>query len=74
MSLDTKKATGVDKIPLKLVKLAADVLATHLSLAINSSIDKGAFSQMQPKLHQFPPLTKKLTIKIKYPILDLPVF
>ena len=45
MSLDTKKATGVDKIPPKLVKLAADVLATRLSLAINSSIDKGAFSQ-----------------------------
>ena len=43
MSLDTKKATGVDKIPPKLVKLAADVLATPLSLAINSSIDKGAF-------------------------------
>ena len=43
MSVDTKKATDVDKIPPKLVKLTADVLATPLSLAINSSIDKGAF-------------------------------
>ena len=43
MSLDTEKAAGVDKIPPKLVNLAADVLATPLSLAINSSIDKGAF-------------------------------
>ena len=73
MSLDTKKATGVDKIPPTLVKLAADVLATPLSLAINSSIEKGAFPDAAT-VASVPPVDKKLTIKIKYPILDLSVF
>ena len=73
MSLDTKKATGIDKIPPKLVKPAADVLATPLSLAINSSIDKGAFPDAA-KVASVSPVAKKLTIKIKYPILDLSVF
>ena len=68
MSLDTKKATGVDKIPPKLVKLAADVLATPLSLAINSSIDKGAFPDAA-KVASVSSADKKLTMKIKYPIL-----
>ena len=54
MSLDTKKATGVDKIPPKLVKLAADVIATSLSLAINSSLDKGAFPDAAKVASVFP--------------------
>ena len=35
-NIDTKKATGFDKIPPKLLKLPAEVLSTPLSIAINS--------------------------------------
>ena len=58
MSLDTKKATGVDKVPPKLVKLAADVLAAPLRLAINSIIDKGAFPDAA-KVASVSPVDKK---------------
>ena len=37
-SLNSKKAPGIDKIPTKLVKLASDILAESLSIAINNSI------------------------------------
>ena len=37
-SLNSKKAPGIDKIPTKLVKLASDILAEPLSIAINNSI------------------------------------
>ena len=43
-NVDDKKASGFDKLPLKLVKLAAGVLATPLSKTTNNSISKGAFS------------------------------
>ena len=42
-NIDTKKATGFDKIPPKLVKLSAEVLSTPLSVAINNSLKYGAF-------------------------------
>ena len=41
--LRTKKSTGVDMMPLKLVKLAANYLAGPLSQSINNSIKKGCF-------------------------------
>ena len=37
-SLNTKKASGTDKIPTKLVKLASDFLSTPLATAINNSL------------------------------------
>ena len=43
-NIDTKKATGFDKIPPKLVKLSAEVLSTPLSIAINNSLKYGVFS------------------------------
>ena len=42
-NIDTKKATGFDKIPPKLVKLSAEVLSTPLSIAINNSLKYGVF-------------------------------
>ena len=43
-NIDTKKATGFDKMPTKLVKLSAEVLSTPLSIAINNSLKYGVFS------------------------------
>ena len=40
-NVDQKKSTGIDKIPLKLVQLSADILSTPLSSAINNSMLKG---------------------------------
>ena len=42
-SVDTKKATGFDKIPPKLVKLSTEVLSTPRSIAINNSLKYGVF-------------------------------
>ena len=45
--LSTEKYAGVDTIPPKLVKLAANYLAGPLSQSINNGIKKGCFSKMQ---------------------------
>ena len=42
-NINTKKATGFDKIPPKLVKLWAEILSTSLSIAINNSLKYGIF-------------------------------
>ena len=63
-NLDTKKATGVDKIPPKLAKLSADTLATPLSLAINSSINNDLFPNA-PKIAFVSPTDKKTDNKNK---------
>ena len=42
-NIDTKKTTGFDKIPPKLVKLSAEVLSTQLSIAMNNSLKYGVF-------------------------------
>ena len=41
--INAEKASGFDKIPPKMVKLAARVLAAPLSKTINNSISKGIF-------------------------------
>ena len=64
MSPDTKKATVIDKIPPKLVKIATDVLTTPLSLAINSSIVKRAFPDAAKVASVFP-VDKKTNDKNK---------
>ena len=45
--LSTEKSTGVDILPPKLVKLAANFLARPLSQSIDNSIKKGCFPKMQ---------------------------
>ena len=42
-NINTKKATGFDKIPPKLVKLSVEILRTPLSIAINNSLKYGVF-------------------------------
>ena len=42
-NINTKKATGFDKIPPKSVKLSAEILSTPLSIAINNSLKYGVF-------------------------------
>ena len=37
-SLNTKKTSAVDKIPIKLVKLASNFLSTPLGIAINKAL------------------------------------
>ena len=39
-----KKATGLDKIPVKIVKLAASVVDSHLNNKINNDFPNNAFS------------------------------
>ena len=70
---DDKKATGMDKISPKLVKISDQVLSQPLVDAINNSISNGVFLTMQ-KLHLFPLLTNTPMIKTKSQILDQFVF
>ena len=42
-NINTKKATGFDKIPPKLVKRSAEILSNALSIAINNSLKYGVF-------------------------------
>ena len=42
-NIGTKKATGFDKIPPKLVKRSAEILSTPLSIVINNSLKYGVF-------------------------------
>ena len=42
-SLNYKKAPGIDKTPTKLVKLASDILAETVSIAINNSTSISTF-------------------------------
>ena len=43
-NIDIKKATGVDKIPPKLVKLSANILSEPLAKTVNDSLTMGIFS------------------------------
>ena len=42
-NIDSKKSTGTDKIPTKLIKLSAKVRSKPLVIAINNSFNKGMF-------------------------------
>ena len=42
-NINTKKATGFDKIPAQLAKLSAEILRTPLSIAINNSLKYEVF-------------------------------
>ena len=41
--LDPKKATGLDKIPPKIVKMSANIIDSHLANIINNDINKECF-------------------------------
>ena len=41
--INCKKATGLDKIPGKLLKIAADVIAPSLTQIFNQSLSQGIF-------------------------------
>ena len=42
-NIDSKKSSGIDTIPPKLIKLSAKVLSKPLAIAINNSFNKGMF-------------------------------
>ena len=57
-SLSTNKASGTDKIPTKLVKLASDFLSTPLGTAINNSLASSKFPDIA-KVATVIPIDKK---------------
>ena len=67
-NIDTKKATGFDKIPTKLVKLSAEILSTPLSIAVNNSLKYGVFLD-DAKIVSVIPLDNGKPNKMKFPIL-----
>ena len=56
--LNPKKATGPDKIPVKIVKLAASVIDSHLTNINNNDLSDNAFSD-SAKLASVRPIYKK---------------
>ena len=66
--LDPKKATGPEKIVLKIIKLSANVIDFHLTYIINSDIEKNSFSEV-PKLHLPGLFLKGMNVK-KWKITD----
>ena len=63
-SLDIKKASGLDKIPPKLVKAASDILDVRLLQAINNSLMNGLFPD-GAKVAMVCPIDKKTDDKNK---------
>ena len=57
ISLNTKKSTGIDDIPPKLVKISADIIKKPLSQIINSAIKEGSFPNLM-KLGKLTPIYK----------------
>ena len=57
-SLNSKKAPGIDKIPTKLAKLASDILAEPLSIAINNGVRTSTFPN-NAKIATVVPIDKK---------------
>ena len=57
-SLNSKKAPEIDKIPTKLVKLASDILAEPLPIAITNSISTSTFPN-NAKIASVVPIDKK---------------
>ena len=53
-----RKATGLDKIPCKLLKIAADIVASSLTSIFNQSISVGIFP-IDWKLARVSPVFKK---------------
>ena len=43
-NINSRKATGPDKIPPKIVKMSANIIGSHLTNIINSDLKRNAFS------------------------------
>ena len=56
--LNPKKATGPDGIPLKIIKLSADVIDKHLTNIINTDLECSCFSE-NAKIASVKPIYKK---------------
>ena len=63
-SLNPKKATGPNKIPIKIVKLEASVIASHLTNIINNDLSINTFSD-SAKLASVRPIYKKKMTEMK---------
>ena len=61
-SLNSKKAAGTDRLPIKLVKLASEVLSKPLSIAMNNSITSSIFPD-RAKVATVVPIDKKTDSK-----------
>ena len=57
-SLNSKKAVGTDRLPIKLVKLTSEVFSKPLSIAMNNSITSSTFPD-RAKVATVVPLNKK---------------
>ena len=71
--MNTKKVTGSVKIPLKIVKLSASVINSHLTNIINNDLSNNAFSD-SVTLASVRPIYKKKMTKVKLKIIDLLAF
>ena len=71
--LNPKKATGTDKIPVKIVNLTASVIDSHLTNIINNDLSNNVFSD-PAKLASFRPIYKKKMTEMKQKIIDLLAF
>ena len=58
-NLDAKKATGPDKIPVKVVKMSAYIIDKHLTNIINNDLLRNSFSLDSPKKASVRPIFKK---------------
>ena len=59
-SLNPKKATGPDKIPVKIVKLAASIIDSHLTNIINNDLSNNAVLD-SAKLASVRPIYEEMT-------------
>ena len=57
-NIATNKATGLDKIPAKLVKISAPFITKHLSIIFNQSLSQGTFPY-DWKISKVTPIYKK---------------
>ena len=63
--MNPRKATGPDKIPVKIVKLAANVIDYHLTNIINNDLSNNAFSDSAKLASVRPIYTKDNKNEIK---------
>ena len=60
--LNLKKATGPDGIPLKIIKLSADVIDKHLTNIINRDLESSCFPE-NAKIASVKPIYKTKQIR-----------
>ena len=65
-SLNSEKAAGTDRLPIKLVKLASEILLKPLSIAMNNSITYSTFPE-RGNVATVIPIDKKTDSKYTVP-------